>query len=55
MDDTVDRPSDTNMSLKHYLCSLCSPVVAVADPSENVVDEPWMPVVFLELLLVVTA
>ena len=36
------------MSFKHYLPSLCSPVVAVADPSENVVDhdEPWMPVVF---------
>ena len=31
---------------EHYLPSLCSPMVAVADPSENVVDEPWMPVVF---------
>ena len=26
--------------------SLCSPVVVVADPSGNVVDEAWMPVVF---------
>ena len=40
MDGTIDRP---NMSFKHYLPSLCSPVVAVADPSENVA---WMPVVF---------
>ena len=39
------------MSFKHYLPSLCSPVVAVADPSENVVDEAWMPVVFSWLLL----
>ena len=46
MDSTIDRPSDTNMSFKHYLPSLCSPVVAVADPSENDVDEPWMSVVF---------
>ena len=46
MDGTIDRPSDVNMSFKHCLPSLCSPVVAVADPSENVVDEPWMPVVF---------
>ena len=48
MDGTIDidRPSDTNMSFKHYLPSLCSPVVAVADPLENVVDEAWMPVVF---------
>ena len=44
--DHGDRPSDTNMSFKHYLPSLCSPVVAVADPSENVVDEAQMPVVF---------
>ena len=44
--DHGDRPSDTNMSFKHYLPSLCSPVVAVADPLENVVDEAWMPVVF---------
>ena len=51
MDGTIDRPSDTNMSFKHYLPSLCSPVVAVADPSENVVDEAWMPVVFSWLLL----
>ena len=35
MDGTIDRPSDTNMSFKHYLPSLCSPVVAVADPSEK--------------------
>ena len=41
--DHGDRPSDTNMSFKHYLPS---PVVAVADPSDNVVDEAWMPVVF---------
>ena len=46
MDGTIDKPSDTNMSFKHYLPSLCSPVVAVADPLENVVDEAWMPVVF---------
>ena len=46
MDSTIDRLSNTNMSFKHYLLSLCSPMVAVADPSENVVDEPWMPVVF---------
>ena len=48
MDSTIDidRPSDTNMSLKHYLPSLCSPVVTVADPLENVVDEVWMPVAF---------
>ena len=26
--------------------SLCSPMVAVADPSGNVVDEAWMPVGF---------
>ena len=36
----------TNMSFKLYLPSLCSPMVAVADPSKNVVDEAWMPVVF---------
>ena len=42
----IDRPSDTNMSFKHYLPSLCSPVAAVADPSESVVDEAWMAVVF---------
>ena len=49
MDGTIDidRPSDMNMSFKHYLPSLCSPMVAVADPSENVVDEAWMPVVLL--------
>ena len=41
MDGTIDRPSDTNMSFKHYLPSLCSLVVAVADPSGNAV---WMPV-----------
>ena len=35
------------MSFKHYLPSLCSPVVAVADLSENVVDEAWMPVFFV--------
>ena len=48
MDGTIDRhrPSDTNMSFKHYLPSLCSPVESVADPSKNVVDEAWMPVVF---------
>ena len=46
MDGTIDRPSDANMSFKHYLPSLCSPVVATADPSENVGDEAWMPVVF---------
>ena len=46
MDGTIDRPSDTNMSFKRYLPSLCSPAVVVADPSENVVDEPWMPVAF---------
>ena len=46
MDGTIDRPSDTNMSFKYYLPSLCSPVVAVADLSENVVDEAWMPFVF---------
>ena len=46
MDGMLDRPSDTNMSFKLYLPSLYSPLVAVADPSENVVDEAWMPVVF---------
>ena len=48
MDGTIDidRPSNTNMSFKLYLPSLCSPVVAVVDPSENVVDEAWIPVVF---------
>ena len=35
--DHGDRPGDTNMSFKHCLPSLCSPVVAVADPSKNVV------------------
>ena len=33
----------SSTSFKHYLPSLCSPVLAVADPSENV-DEAWMPV-----------
>ena len=45
MDGTINRPSDANMSFKHYLPSFCSPVVG-ADPSENVVDEAWMSVVF---------
>ena len=31
----IDRP---NMSFKHYLPSLCSPVAAVAGPWENIVD-----------------
>ena len=44
--DYSDRPSNTNTSFKYYLPSLCSLVVAVADPLENVVDEAWMPVVF---------
>ena len=40
MDGTIDRPSDTNSyEFQALLPSLCSPVVAVADPSENVVDE----------------
>ena len=47
MDGTIDRPSDAKMSFKRYLPSLCSPVATVADPLENVVDEAWMPVVFL--------
>ena len=46
MDGTINRPSDANMSFKHYLSSFCSPVVAGADPSENVVDEAWMSAVF---------
>ena len=36
MDGTIDRPSDVNMSFKHYLSSLCSPM---AGPWENVVDK----------------
>ena len=35
-------PSDASTSFKHYLPSLCSAVLAVADPSENV-DEAWIP------------
>ena len=46
MDSMINELSDANMSFKHYLTFLCSPVVAVADPSENVVDEAWMTVVF---------
>ena len=42
MDGTIDRPNDTSTSFKHYLPSLCSPVVAVTNPLENV-DEAWMP------------
>ena len=47
MDGMIDRPrpSDVSTSFKHYLPSLCSPVVAVTNRSENV-DEAWMPVVF---------
>ena len=47
MDGMINRlrPSDVSMSFKHYLPSLCSPVVAMTNPSENV-DEAWMPVVF---------
>ena len=47
MDGTIDslRPTNASMSFKHYLPSLCSPMVAVTNPSENV-DEAWMPVVF---------
>ena len=54
IDGTIDRRSDANTSFKHYLPSLCSPVVhvAVADPSENVADEAWTPVVvFVAALL----
>ena len=46
MDGTIDRLSDANVSFKHYLPSLCSPVVAVADLSKNTVVEAWMSVVF---------
>ena len=46
IDGTIDRLSDANASFKHYLPSLCSPMVAVADPSENTVVEAWMSVVF---------
>ena len=42
---TIDRPNNASTSFKHYLPSLCSPVIAVTNPSENV-DEAWMPVVF---------
>ena len=51
----MDGTIDTNMIFKHYLPSLCSPVVAVADPSENVVDEVWMPVVFRSCSWVILA
>ena len=43
------------MSFKHYLPSLCSPVVAVADPTQNIVDEAWMPVVFRSCSCVILA
>ena len=37
-DGTIDRLSDANVSFKHYLPSLFSPVAAVAGPWENIVD-----------------
>ena len=46
IDGTIDRLSDVKVSFKHYLPSLCSPVVAGADPLENTVVEAWMSVVF---------
>ena len=36
MDGMIDR---LTMSLKPYLPSLCSPVAAVADPWESVIDK----------------
>ena len=34
----VDRLSDANVTFKHYLPSLCSPIAAMAGPWENIVD-----------------
>ena len=51
MDNTlnsiIDRPSDVNVSFKHYSPSLCSPVVAVADSWENVTDRDIIRLPFL--------
>ena len=38
MDGTINRPSDANVSFKHHGPSICSPVAAMGDPLENVVD-----------------
>ena len=35
---TIDGLSDPNMSFKLYSHFVCSPVAAVADPWENIVD-----------------
>ena len=51
IDSTNNRQSVANMSFKHYLPSLCSPMVAMADPSENVVDGAWMSPALLAVIL----
>ena len=54
MDGTIDRPNDASTIFKHYLPSLCSPVVAVTNPSENV-DEACFFVAAPALLAVILA